>query len=326
LISLTVLVPPSNPLERRTWPEGDDGNAPAMNVAVAPAAQLGAGSNNSMAGPNVARSLATIAPPAALGVAPEAGSRPVVGNSDTTLGLTTLYAFSGTRLLRAGDIEGAQKSLEEAARNGDVMAAWKLGRMYADGEGVPQSDLRAFEYFRGIANAHADEQTGTAEARFVANAFVALGGYYLSGIPNSNIKPDAARAHEMFNYAASYFGDPDAQYRLGRMLLDGQGGPKDPKVAVRWLSLAAGKGQYQAQAVFGALLFKGQSVPRDAARGLMWLMLARDAATPKETWIADLYAAALKQATETERNVALVHVEQWIEQSRSGQRTQVSNP
>jgi len=257
------------------------------------------------------KSPANIAPAVGVGVAPET---PLAGGSGN------LKAWA--RLLRAGDIEGAQKSLEEAARNGDVMAAWKLGRMYADGEGVSQSDLRAFEYFRGIANAHADEQTGTAEARFVASAFVALGGYYLSGIPNSNIKPDAARAHEMFNYAASYFGDPDAQYRLGRMLLDGQGGPKDPKVAVRWLSLAAGKGQYQAQAVFGALLFKGQSVPRDAARGLMWLMLARDAATPKETWIADQYAAALKQATETERNVALVHVEQWIEQSRSGQRTQ----
>jgi len=29
----------------------------------------------------------------------------------------------------------------------------------------------------------------------------------------------------------------------------------------------------------------------------------------------------VKQASEVERNVALVHVEQWIEQSRSGQRT-----
>jgi hypothetical protein len=257
------------------------------------------------------KSPANIAPAVGVGVAPET---PLGGGSGN------LKAWA--RALRAGDIEGAQKSLEGAARNGDVMAAWKLGRMYADGDGVPQSDLQAFEYFRNIANAHADEMTGTTEARFVANAFVALGGYYLSGIPNSSIKPDAARAHEMFNYAASYFGDPDAQYRLGRMLLDGQGGPKDPKVAVRWLSLAAGKGQYQAQAVFGALLFKGQSVPRDAARGLMWLILARDAATPKETWITDQYTAAFKQATETERAVALVHVEQWIEQSRSGQRTQ----
>jgi TPR repeat protein len=156
---------------------------------------------------------------------------------------------------------------------------------------------------------------------FVAKAFVAIGGYYLTGIPNSDVKLDAVHAREMFWYAASYFGDPDAQYRLGRMYLDGQGAAKDPKQARRWLFTAAGKGQYEAQAVLGAMLFRGQSAPRDAARGLMWLILARDAATPKETWITDLYAAALKQASETERAVALVHVEQWIEQSRGGQRT-----
>jgi uncharacterized protein len=124
----------------------------------------------------------------------------------------------------------------------------------------------------------------------------------------------------MFSYAASYFQDPDAQYRLGRTYLDGQGTAKSPKQAVRWLWSAAGKGQYQAQAVLGAMLFKGESVPRDASRGLMYLILARDSATPKETWIAELYSAAVKQATPDEQAVALVHVEHWIEQSRNQHR------
>jgi TPR repeat protein len=250
------------------------------------------------------KSPANIAPPLGVGVAPEV---PLGGSNN-------IKAWA--RLLRAGDTEAAQKSLEDAARNGDIMAAWKLCRMYADGDGVKQSDQRAFECFRGIANSHADEATGTAEARFVANAFVALGSYYLTGIPNSDIKPDAARAHEMFNYAASYFGDPDAQYHLGRMYLDGQGVGKDTKQALRWLFAAASKGQYQAQAVFGALLFKGQSTARDSSRGLMWLILARDAATSKETWITDLYAAALKQATPDEQAAALVRVEQWLKNRR----------
>jgi uncharacterized protein len=52
----------------------------------------------------------------------------------------------------------------------------------------------------------------------------------------------------------------------------------------------------------------------------MYLILARDAATPKETWIADLYNAAVKQATPDEQSVALVHVEHWIEQSRNERR------
>jgi exopolysaccharide production negative regulator len=253
------------------------------------------------------RSPANKAPPMGVGIAPEGAPG---------LGPTTGDIKAWARAVRDGDYEAARRSLEDGARNGDVMATWKLGRMYADGDGVKQNDLLAFERFRGIADGHADEVPGTAEARFVASAFVALGGYYLTGIPNSNIKPDAVRAREMFSYAASYFGDPDAQYQLGRMYLDGQGTAKDSKQAVRWLFTAAGKGQYQAQAVFGAMLFKGQSVPRDGARGLMWLMLARDAATPKETWITDLYAAALKQATEEERAVALVYLERWLKSRR----------
>jgi uncharacterized protein len=259
------------------------------------------------------------------------------------LGLTAAYAFDGTRSpaniapaigpppsqwgmlysgrlrdwLRArqlGDMDAARKFLESAARDGDVGAAWELGRMYADGDGVKQNHQLAFEYFGGIADSHPEEPTGTAQARFVANAFVRLGIYYLSGIPNSNIRPDAARGRDMLSYAASYFGDPEAQYHLGRMYLDGQGVGKDTKQAIRWLWLAADKGQYQAQAVLGAVLFKGQSVPRDGARGLMWLKLAHDAATPGETWITDQYIAAWQQATETERSVAPGYVEKWIEQ------------
>jgi uncharacterized protein len=124
----------------------------------------------------------------------------------------------------------------------------------------------------------------------------------------------------MFSYAASYFQDPDAQYRLGRTYLDGQGTAKSPKQAVRWLSSAAGKGQYQAQAVLGEMLFKGESLPRDAARGLMYLILARDSAPPQETWITDLYNAAVKQATPAEQLAALAHVQHWAQQSRNEHR------
>jgi uncharacterized protein len=126
----------------------------------------------------------------------------------------------------------------------------------------------------------------------------------------------------MFNYAASYYGDRDAQYHLGRMDLDGHGVRKDAKQGIRWLSLAANKRQYQAQAVFGALLFKGEYVLRDAARGLMWLMLARDAATPEETWITEQFTAALEQATPDERRQALDLLKRWIERSRSGRGEQ----
>src|SRR5215467_3087315 len=310
LISLTMLVPPSDPLERYTWPpQGGDSNASALGARVMPEAPLGGGSGDRRL--DGTPSPSDVAPPLGIGIAPP-GAAPGLGLGGPGDQVAFLAFRTGAEALLNGDTKAVLEALEYAARNGEIMAIWKLGRMYADGEGVKQNDLRAFEYFRTLADSHADEMPGTRQARFVANAFVALGDYYLKGIANSDIKPDAVHAREMFSYAATYFGHPDAQYRLGRMLLDGQGGGKDVKQAVRWLSHAASKGQHQAQAVFGSMLFKGQFVPRDSAKGLMWLMLARDAAAPKETWITDMYNAAVKQATEDERAVALVHVEHWI--------------
>ena len=43
---------------------------------------------------------------------------------------------------------------------------------------------------------------------------------------------------------------------------------------MRWLGLAAQKGQHQARALLGQMLFDGDRLPRQPARGLMWLMLA----------------------------------------------------
>ena len=142
--------------------------------------------------------------------------------------VTAMEAFrSGQHLLKAGEKVKGLQSLEYAAENGHALAQWKLGRMYAAGDGVTQDDLKAFEYFRSIADSHADDNPDTPQARFVANAFVALGHYYLEGIPKTQVQRDPDRAREMFAYAASYFRDPDAQYFLARLYLDGTGAPRD---------------------------------------------------------------------------------------------------
>src|SRR5215218_7733749 len=54
---------------------------------------------------------------------------------------------SGVRDYNAGNKAVAAQALEYAATQGDALALWKLGRMYADGDGVPHDDLKAFEYF-----------------------------------------------------------------------------------------------------------------------------------------------------------------------------------
>src|SRR3981081_364535 len=205
-------------------------------------------------------------------------------------------------------------SLQYAAEGGHPIAQWKLGRMYAIGDGVTQDDLRAFEYFGRIANAHAEDSPSEPQAAIVANAFVALGRYYLNGIPNSKIKSDPDRAREMFPYAASYWGNADAKYDLARLYLHGAGTSRDDfRYGARWLGLAAQKGQHQAQALLGQMVVHGDQLPRQAARGLMWLTLARDSAAPDETWIKESYNKAIAKASEDDRAMALQMLEHWVQ-------------
>jgi len=253
-----------------------------------------------------------IVPHSAMAVAPAVDNVNLT-SPEIKRGQTPAEAFrAGLQALRVGDAIGGVRLLENAAKAGHPIARWKLGRMYADGDQVKRDDLRAFEHFRSIADSHADDSAGTPQSRFVANAIVAVGIYYLDGIANSSVKADPDRAREMFAYAASYFGDADAQFHLGRLYLEGRGGPKDVRQAARWLKLAADKGQTQAQAMLGAMLFKGEVVPRQAARGLMYLTMARDAASSQEKWIAELHANASAQATDDERALALVFLERWL--------------
>ncbi|WOH85173.1 tetratricopeptide repeat protein [Bradyrhizobium sp. BEA-2-5] len=208
-------------------------------------------------------------------------------------------------------------TLQYQAEGGHPIAQWKLGRMYANGDGVAQDDLRAFEYFSRIANAHAEDSPSAPQAQIVANAFVALGRYYLSGIPNSKIKSDPERAREMFSYAASYFGNADAQYDLARLYLKTPDASReDFRYGARWLGLAAQKGQHQAQALLGQMLFNGDRLPRQAARGLMWLTLARDSAGAEETWIKESYNRAFAKASDDDRAMCLQMLEQWVQGRR----------
>jgi TPR repeat protein len=205
-------------------------------------------------------------------------------------------------------------SLQYAAEGGHPVAQWKLGRMYADGDGVAQDDVRAFEYFSRIANAHAEDSPSAPQAAIVANAFVALGRYYLNGIPNSKIKADTERAREMFSYAASYFGNADAQYDLARLYLKTPDASRDDfRYGARWLGLAAQKGQHQAQAMLGQMLFNGDRLPPQRARGLMWLALARDGASPDEAWIKESYNRAMLKASDDDRAMALQMLEHWVQ-------------
>src|SRR3569833_1289157 len=213
--------------------------------------------------------------------------------------------------------ETSLSALQYAAEGGHPIAQRKLGRMYASGDGVAQDDVRAFDYFTRIANAHAEDSPSAPQAQVVANAFVALGRYYLSGIPNSKVKADPDRAREMFSYAASYFGNADAQYDLARIYLKPADASRDDfRYGARWLGLAAQKGQHQAQALLGQMLFNGDRLPRQPARGLMFLTLARDGAGADEARIKESNNRAFAKASDDDRAAALQMLEHWVQGKR----------
>ncbi len=253
--------------------------------------------------------------------APLGGSRPIAPAPSGPAAHTALplVPFSSARdALRAwmrdsnaGDQAGAVKALEFAAAQGHLAAQFKLGRVYASGDGVPVNDLKAFEYFSKIADENADKIPGTSDGRIVAAAFVALGGYFLDGIKGTYVKPNPDRAFDMFHYAASYFGDPDGQYNLARLYLNGTGAPRDPRQAARWMKLAAEKGHAPARAVFGDMLLRGgEGVPRHPIMGLMWLALAREGAdASRESWIVERHDSAFASASASDRTAALALVE-----------------
>jgi TPR repeat protein len=147
-----------------------------------------------------------------------------------------------------GDKTTAAEALDFAAQKGIAGAQWKLARMYADGDGVTRDDEKAFQLFSEvIANSSDDDSTDAAAAPYVSNAYVRLGNYYRDGIPNTKVKPDFSRARQAFTYAASLFGNSDAQLNLAKMYYSGEGGDRDLVQAAKWAKLSADKGNAEAK-------------------------------------------------------------------------------
>lgn len=191
-------------------------------------------------------------------------------------------------------------ALEDAAEAGQPMAMWQLGTMYENGEGVDRDPVKAFGYFAQIANQHADAAPKGVEADIVAQSFVKVGDYYKEGLPDAGIPADADRSHALLLHAASYFGDADAQYRVGLLYMNKDEMGVNPLQSARWFSLAARKGHCPAQARLGELLFHGiAGIEAQPVEGLMWLAIANDlcANTGDAAWISDLLHQATAAST-----------------------------
>lgn len=236
-----------------------------------------------------------------------AGERPYLTASDA-------YR-QGMAAQAKNDAPRAVTALEFAARGGVLLAKLELARMFASGKGVEQSHAQAFYYYESIANDFADLDPRRRVAPRVAKAFVALGSYYRNGISEIYLSPNPEQAVRMFQHAASYFGDAEAQFQLATMYLAGEGVAKNVRLAANWLTSATRKHYAPAQAVLGDLLWRGNDiVGRQPAKGLALLALARLNAKQNpenRAWIEKLYEQAHKDAEPGQRKTAIDTAARW---------------
>ena len=150
---------------------------------------------------------------------------------------------AGLESYHAGDAATSVTALRYAAEGGEPLAQWKLGRMYADGDGVARDDAKAYEYFSQIVDHFADDEPDPRERSMAANAFVAVGVYLRDGLsPAQRSSPISIAPSICSAMRRPISATPTRNINLARMYLDGAGVKKDLRQGVNWLELAARKG------------------------------------------------------------------------------------
>ncbi len=239
----------------------------------------------------------------------------VAGNApESALHVSGTEAYrEGRSTLQAGKIQDALPKLRYAAARGVLGAQIALAHHYAASDRA-----EAFRYFSLIADRHADIAPSSPVAHYVADAFVALGDLQKDGV--AGLAPaDRRRAAGLYFHAASYFGAPEAQYRLAQMHISGDGTARDMNVAVKWLANAAKKGHAPSQALLGDILWRGDSVAAQPARALALIMTAKESdrsVTAKDAAaIDDLYRRAVATANEDVKREAKAIAKAWRAQT-----------
>lgn len=113
------------------------------------------------------------------------------------------------------DYVKAEMAYSNAADNGSLLAAYKLGYMYYSGEGAAQNDRLAYDYFRRATQAPLAFQPHGLDitTRFLGEAYNSLGILYQDGI---GTKRNLQEADRMFRRALE-FGAASARKNLAML-------------------------------------------------------------------------------------------------------------
>ena len=215
----------------------------------------------------------------------------------------------------SGDVQRSLADYRAAADLGHVGALWKLARIYENGEVGERRPHEAYKAYAELVSRHGSVPPRARDAVFVSSAFVSLGRMHELGIPGE-LPANPSVAASAYFQAASYFGAPEGQFQLGRMLIaNGASAPDVFRRGVRWLKLAADKNHTGAIALLGNILFEGIHVEPNAVLGLSMLYRAKQSApSQSRSWIDRMYAEASEAAEENVRRAAIALAKREFEQ------------
>jgi hypothetical protein len=247
---------------------------------------------------------------------------PVISDDDSAIfdELTTQLSFSSPleayRQGKAAYDEGwyglALPAIRFAAKRGVFGARLMLAKMYELGLGLPRDPAAAFDLYKNISERNWNISNFHPAAPYIGQALASLGIYYLNGIDEIDLKPNAKRAATYFTHAAQYFGNPTAQYQLAKLYLSGQGVKKNSRRAIGWLNNATKKKHAPSQALLGQLLWEGELAGKQQIRALALLTMARENAGPQDSeWINGLYKTIVAAADLKTRKGAKTAVARW---------------
>lgn len=228
---------------------------------------------------------AAATPPTRPDLPPKLPQRKVAGEKAAPQAQTAAAARDAAAAVAPKDPAILAKWLEEQVEAGNPVAQYRLGVLYALGQGVKQDYSRAAELFKQSAVG------GIAEAQYNVAVMYSEG----MGVPR-----DPALAATWYRKAAQQ-GNANAAFNLGVAYSNGTGVPQNMQEAVRWFRRAASSGVINAQFNLGLLYERGEGVPQSLVEAYAWYAAAaargdQGAAQRRDHIASGLTPAVLKKA------------------------------
>ncbi len=273
-------------------------NTPAERPAIAPPGLMGSSAAGTQ-GPFETQLRPSLPATASAGASEYAKAQPTGDD-------VAYEAFDQGKYLTALDL--AQKGAEK----GDPQAHTLVGRIYAEGVGVPQNLALAAQWYQRAA------ELGDVEGAFAYGVMLAKGQGVQKNLEAAArmFEAAAARRHPLANYNLALLflsgqGKPENPYRaFGHMLFAAEAGvaaaeydlgnlyatgtgvdPPNAFEAAKWIGKAAAAGHTDAQVEYAVLLFRGHGVPPDQKHGAqLFRAAAEKGVVIAQTRLARCYA------------------------------------